>query len=219
MSQTATEPAPPRTRAGPTTLPAEADDETLAALAAGSPRARTLLLDRYRGLARHKAGRFFLQGGDRDDVLQEALIGLYKAIRDFDPDAGASFRSFAELCITRQILTAVRRTTRRKHEPLNSYLSLTCPVGTDGVRTLAETLAGPDGADPLEEVVGGDDLRRLQRVVDAALSDLEADVLELYVEGRSYRDIAGRLDRHVKAVDNALQRVKRKLADRLAPAG
>ncbi len=180
---------------------------------AGDENASTQLVRRYRSLVRCKARSYFLVGGDRDDVIQEGLIGLYKAIRDYDPSRQASFRSFAELCVTRQMITAIKTATRRKHTPLNTYVSLSRPTVTedDGERLLTDILAAKEICDPAEIVVSaweGDSVR--QGLCDS-LSTLEARVLRLYVDGCSYQEIAERLGRHAKSVDNALQRVKRKV--------
>lgn len=174
------------------------------------------LLRRYRGYARAKARSYFVVGGDREDVVQEGMIGLYKAVRDYAPETGASFRAFAELCITRQVLTAVKTATRQKHAPLNSYVSFDRPHDDDPDRTVGETLAVEDGADPLDLLVESDSLSRLQEAFDEVLSGLEVDVLQHYVDGCSYQEIAELLGRRVKSIDNALQRIKRKLEDRIA---
>lgn len=188
------------------------DDEALVArVRAGDDRAMHRLIERYRGFARAKARTYFLVGGDREDTVQEGLIGLYKAVRDFQPGHGASFRSFAELCITRQILTAVKAATRHKHAPLNTYVSFERPVDGEPDRTLADAIAVEDGADPLEQLVADDELQRLRDAFEDVLSSLETEVLDLYVEGRSYAEIAELLGRRVKSIDNALQRIKRKL--------
>ncbi|MFA9444188.1 RNA polymerase sporulation sigma factor SigH [Egicoccus sp. AB-alg6-2] len=184
----------------------------------GDERATTELLARYRGFARARARNYYLVGGDREDLAQEAMIGLFKAVRDFAPSGGCSFRSFAELCITRQVLSAVRSATRQKHAPLNGSVSLDGPPG-DGDRvagSLAETLTAGDHEDPLALLVGADEVHRLRTGLARVLSGFEAEVLELYLDGRSYDEIASRLGRHTKAVDNALQRIKRKLEDRVA---
>ena len=203
----------------------ERDDLALVAAArAGDDRALDLLLLRYRPFARNRARAYFLAGGDRDDVVQEAMIGLYKAVRDFDPDRSSSFRGFADVCVTRQVITAVKAATRQKHGPLNDYVSFSRPVGGEdgGQRELADVLPTSTGGDPADLVVSAERVRALQAHVDAALSDLETEVLRLFVEGKSYVEIAGHLQRHVKAVDNALQRIKRKLEGHLRdedPAG
>jgi len=187
------------------------DEVLLSRVRAGDDRAMVELLDRYRGFARSKARSYFLVGGDREDVIQEGMIGLYKAVRDFSDQHGTSFRSFAELCITRQILTAIKTATRQKHVPLNSYVSFDRPHERDPDRTIGESVAAEATADPLDMLVEDDDLRRLQSAFDEVLSGLEVDVLQLYVEGRSYQEIAEQLGRRVKSIDNALQRIKRKL--------
>jgi RNA polymerase sporulation-specific sigma factor len=202
-----TDPSPP-----PRRVPAGATDEQLVARSrAGDDRALVELLERYRGFARSKARSYFLVGGDREDIVQEGMIGLYKAVRDYAEGHGASFRSFAELCITRQILTAIKTATRQKHTPLNSYVSFDRPHEDDPDRTIGDSLAVETAADPLEMLVEDDDLRQLQHAFDEVLSGLETEVLQLYVEGRSYQEIAQRLGRRVKSIDNALQRIKRKL--------
>jgi RNA polymerase sporulation-specific sigma factor len=145
------------------------------------------------------------------------MIGLYKAIRDFDPELQTSFRVFAELCVTRQIVTAIRTATRQKHGPLNDYVSFERPVGAqdDGQRVLGDVLPTVAISDPADLVISAERLRGLQAHVDEVLSDLETEVLRLHVEGRSYQEIAERLERHVKSIDNALQRIKRKLEGHL----
>lgn len=197
----------------------DATDESLVEqVHQGDTDAQRELLERYKRFARAKARSYFLVGGDREDIIQEGMIGLYKAIRDYDPSHGASFRSFAELCITRQILTAIKTATRQKHVPLNSYVSFDRPQGGDGDengRTLGETIHDEIELDPLQTLVASDEVKQIQAACDELLSDLEADVLTLYVEGRSYQEIAEHLDRHVKSIDNAIQRIKRKLEQHL----
>lgn len=192
-----------------------ADDVLVERYRDGDPDALTELLRRYRGFARAKARTYFLVGGDREDVVQEGMIGLYKAVRDYSSASGASFRSFAELCITRQVLTAVKTATRQKHVPLNSYVSFDRPHDDDPERTVGDSLAVEVGADPLEMLVESDDLAQLQTAFDEVLSGLEVDVLQLYVDGRSYQEIAELLGRRVKSIDNAIQRIKRKLEQRI----
>lgn len=190
------------------------DEDLVAEAQGGDEEALSGLLRRYRKFARAKSRSYFLVGGDREDIVQEGMIGLYKAVRDYNPNEGASFRSFAELCITRQILTAIKTATRQKHFPLNSYVSFDKPHNDDPGFTVGDTLLveeQDEGGDPLAVLIASDELATLQRSVDALLSDLEANVLELYVQGRSYQEIAGMLGRHVKSIDNALQRIKRKL--------
>lgn len=194
-----------------TPLDALSDEELVEATRGGRSEALDELLVRYRRFARAKARSYFLVGGDRDDVVQEGMIGLYKAVRDYEPGHGASFRSFAELCITRQILTAIKTATRQKHTPLNSYVSFDLPQHDDSGRTVADTISAEDSTDPLTQLVQSDQLSQLRALFDEVLSELESNVLRLYVEGRSYQEIADQLGRHVKSIDNALQRIKRKL--------
>ena len=194
-------------------LAAEADEALVAMYRAGDQYAIDELLSRYRGFARVKARSYFLVGADRDDIVQEGMIGLYKAIRDYAPDREASFRAFAELCVTRQIITAVKTATRLKHVPLNTYVSLSKPVGDDEDpdRSLQDVLANTRAPDPADLVIGTEELRSMKIAFAEILSDFEAEVLHMYVEGKSYQEIAGHLDRHVKSIDNAIQRIKRKV--------
>lgn len=193
------------------------DDELVLAARSGDDAALADLLNKYRAFARVKARSYFLVGADREDIVQEGMIGLYKAIRDFNPDMQSSFRAFAELCVTRQIITAIKTATRHKHGPLNNYVSFSRPVGgdEDGERTLADVLPTVQISDPADLVVSAERIRALQAHFDEVLSDLETEVLRLYVEGKSYQEIAERLQRHVKSIDNALQRIKRKLEGHL----
>jgi RNA polymerase sporulation-specific sigma factor len=163
-----------------------------------------------------KARSYFLVGADREDIVQEGMIGLYKAIRDFQGDKQTSFRAFAQLCITRQIITAIKTATREKHIPLNSYVSLNRPMGQDDGggepdRVLVDVLSTHTMADPVEMVISSEEVRQMQTSFGEILSDLEAHVLGLYLEGKSYQEIAATLRRHVKSIDNALQRIKRKV--------
>ena len=187
----------------------------------GSADAYDRIVRRYYGFVRLKASSYFLAGGDSDDLVQEGLVGLYKAVRDFRTDRESSFRNFAELCITRQIITAVKTATRNKHTPLNQYVSFsTSPAAaTDGEPTLDEILPGPTAHDPVNQVISSEELRSLVACLSTVLSELESRVLALYLDGHSYEDDrrAARL-RH-KTVDNALQRVKRKVGAHLACAG
>ena len=179
----------------------------------GDQRASCELVKRYKGLIRCKARSYYLIGADRDDIIQEGMIGLFKAIRDYDPTRQASFHSFAELCVTRQIITAVKSSTRRKHAPLNSYVSLSRSASSDddGERLLSDILAAKEVCDPAEIVIGAWETDFIRTGVAEALSPFEAGVLRLYTNGKSYQEIADELGRHTKAVDNALQRVKRKM--------
>ena len=176
------------------------------------------LCRRYRGMIRCKARSYYLVGADREDIIQEGLIGLYKAIRDYDPTRLASFHSFAELCVTRQIITAVKSATRRKHSPLNGYVSLSrsTSMEEDGERLLSDILAAKGVCDPAEIVVAAWETNFIRTGVAEALSPFEARVLTLYSNGRSYQEIADTLGRHTKAVDNALQRVKRKMETQIS---
>jgi RNA polymerase sporulation-specific sigma factor len=189
------------------------DNELVQAARTGDDGALAELLTKYRAFARVKARSYFLVGADREDIVQEGMIGLYKAIRDFNPDMQSSFRAFAELCVTRQIITAIKTATRQKHGPLNNYVSFSRPVLTDdeGERCLGDMLPVVAISDPADLVISAERIRALQQHFDDVLSDLEAEVLRLYVDGKSYQEIAEVLKRHVKSIDNALQRIKRKL--------
>ena len=170
------------------------------------------LINKYRNFVRAKARSYFLIGADREDIIQEGMIGLYKAIRDFRNDKLSSFRAFAELCVTRQIITAIKTATRQKHIPLNSYISLNKPIyDEDSDRTLLDVLSGAKVSDPEELVISREEFVDIEARMEEILSDLEWKVLMSYLDGKSYQEIAVDLDRHVKSIDNALQRVKRKL--------
>jgi RNA polymerase sporulation-specific sigma factor len=189
-----------------------ADEHLVARALSGSNDCLERLFDRYRPLVRAKTRSYFLAGADADDVFQEGLIGLYKAMRDFDPARQVSFRSFADLCVTRQIITAVKTATRHKHGPLNSYVSLHGEHDDERRTATAEDRFFADFTDPADSVVSAAELSALEAHVSRTLSALEADVLDRYVGGETYAEIADALDRHVKAIDNALQRIKRKIA-------
>lgn len=170
------------------------------------------LMKRYKNFVRLKTRSYFLIGADREDIIQEGMIGLYKAIRDYDEDKLTSFKGFAELCITRQIITAIKTATRQKHIPLNSYISLNKPIyNEESNRTLLDVLSGVRVTDPEELMISSEELYSMENKVVELLSDLEWEVLMAYLDGKSYHEIAVELDRHVKSIDNALQRVKRKL--------
>ena len=190
-----------------------ADDELAARFQAGDRLALEALIARYRRFARAKSRGYFLVGGDADDIEQEALIGLYKAARDFRPEHQASFRAFAELCITRQIITAIKTATRQKHQPLNQYVSISGVRGGDdpGERSVEELLHSHHDGDPADNVISSERMQVMRSSMAEMLSGLEVDVLKLYVEGKSYQEIGAQLGRHVKSIDNALQRIKRKL--------
>ena len=194
------------------------DDGYLLALAKqGSPDAYERLVRRYYSFVRLKASSYFLVGGDADDLIQEGLVGLYKAIRDFRSDRESSFRNFAELCITRQIITAVKTATCNKHTPLNQYISFSSsPAGSgEGEPTLDEVMPGSTVWDPVNQVISSEELRSLVACLSTVLSELESRVLSLYLDGHSYVDIGDQLGCDCKTVDNALQRVKRKVGAHL----
>ncbi len=193
------------------------DDTFLIALAKQGDRiAYERLVKRYHGFVRLKASSYFLAGGDADDLIQEGLVGLYKAIRDFRSDRESSFRNFAELCITRQIITAVKTATRNKHTPLNQYVSFSSsPAAGEDVPTLDQMLPGPSVHDPVNQVISSEELRSLVGCLSTALSELESRVLSLYLDGYSYEQVGEQLGCDTKTVDNALQRVKRKVGAHL----
>ena len=189
------------------------DEELVERAREGSDTAIEELLRRYRHYARAKARTYFLAGADREDIVQEGMIGLYKAIRDFQADRNTAFRAFAELCITRQIITAIKTATRQKHVPLNSYVSLNKGTSSENEeeRALGDLLVGPAIADPAELVISAEEIANIRESMGRLLSSLETEVLQLYMDGKSYHEIAEMLGRHVKSIDNALQRIKRKL--------
>ncbi len=188
------------------------DEEVVEVARAGSVLAQEYLINKFRSFVRAKARSYFLIGADREDIIQEGMIGLYKAIRDFRSDKLASFKAFAELCITRQIITAIKTATRQKHIPLNSYVSLNRPIyDEDSDRTLLDIMPGTQVLDPEELVINTEEVGSMEMKITEILSDLEWQVLNSYLDGKSYLEIAEDLDRHVKSIDNALQRVKRKL--------
>lgn len=197
----------------PVTSSTLTDEDLLVLARTGDSWAVETLLVRYRNYARAKARSYFLQGGDREDIVQEGMIGLFKAVRDFKDDRESSFRAFAELCISRQIITAIKTATRFKHVPLNSYISLNKPVVSDeqDSRSMMDVLPALEASDPLEILMNTTDFASLKTCFDEILSGLEGEVLLLYLEGRSYQEIAEDLGRHVKSIDNALQRIKRKI--------
>ena len=190
------------------------DDELLTLIHQEDNQALDILINKYRNFVRAKARTYFLIGADREDIIQEGMIGLYKAIRDYDGDKLASFRGFAELCITRQILTAIKMATRQKHIPLNSYVSLDKPIyDEESDRTLLDVITGVEAIDPQELLINREKFGDLQLKLTGLLSELERKVLDLYVEGRTYQEISIELKRHEKSIDNAIQRVKRKLEE------
>ena len=178
----------------------------------GDGAALEYLLNKYKNFVRTKARSYFLIGADHEDIVQEGMIGLYKAIRDFREDRLSSFRAFAELCITRQIITAIKTATRQKHIPLNSYISLNRPIyEEDSDRTLLDVITEDTPSNPEEMLIDREDLSVIEGRIGSMLSDLEKQVLIRYIEGKSYVEISEEMNRHVKSVDNALQRIKRKL--------
>jgi RNA polymerase sporulation-specific sigma factor len=188
------------------------DEDIVDLVRLGDGDALEYLINKYRNFVRAKARSYFLIGADREDIVQEGMIGLYKSIRDFKGDKLASFKAFAELCITRQIITAIKTATRQKHIPLNSYVSLDKPIyDEDSDRTLLDIICGTRVTDPEELIINQEEYDDIEDKISEILSDLEQQVLLLYLDGRSYQEIAVDLSRHVKSIDNALQRVKRKL--------
>ncbi|MDD4169419.1 MAG: RNA polymerase sporulation sigma factor SigH [Desulfotomaculaceae bacterium] len=188
------------------------DEDVVGFAREGDDEALEFLINKYKNFVRAKARSYFLIGADREDIIQEGMIGLYKAIRDFRVDKLSSFRAFAELCITRQIITAIKTATRQKHIPLNSYISLNKPIyDEDSDRTLLDIISSSKIADPEELIVSKEEFDNIEEKMGEILSSLEWKVLMSYLEGKSYQEIAEDLQRHVKSIDNALQRVKRKL--------
>ncbi|AIF42032.1 RNA polymerase sporulation sigma factor SigH [Virgibacillus sp. SK37] len=188
------------------------DNEVIALVQQGNSRALDFLINKYKNFVRAKARTYFLIGADREDIIQEGMIGLYKAIRDYDGEKLSSFKGFAELCVTRQIITAIKTATRQKHLPLNSYVSLDKPIyDEESDRTLLDVIAGSKAIDPQELLVNREKFGDLETKLSELLSELEKQVLHLYLDGRTYQEISVELKRHVKSIDNALQRVKRKL--------
>lgn len=189
------------------------DDEGIVQLIhQGNSRALDYLIHKYRNFVRAKARTYFLIGADKEDIVQEGMIGLYKAIRDYDGEKLSSFKAFAELCVTRQIITAIKTATRQKHIPLNSYVSLDKPIYDEETdRTLLDVIAGSKSVDPQELLINQEKYGDMEMKLSELLSELEKKVLRLYLDGKTYQEMSVDLKRHVKSIDNALQRVKRKL--------
>nr|WP_256558368.1 RNA polymerase sporulation sigma factor SigH [Halobacillus sp. A1] len=188
------------------------DEEIIERINLGQVQALDFLIDKYKNFVRAKARTYFLIGADREDIVQEGMIGLYKAIRDYQGDKLSSFKAFAELCVTRQIITAIKTATRQKHIPLNSYVSLDKPIfDEEADRTLLDVIAGSKAIDPQELMVNKERFGDIEEKISELLSDLEQKVLALYLDGKTYQEISVELNRHIKSIDNALQRVKRKL--------
>lgn len=189
-----------------------ADEQVVGLAQQGDSVAVEYLLSKYTNFVRSKARSYFLIGADHEDIVQEGMIGLFKAIRDYQAERLSSFRAFAELCITRQIITAIKTATRQKHVPLNSYVSLNKPIyDEESDRTLMDVIVEGRAQNPEELIIGRENLVSFRDQVDRVLSGLEQDVLNAYLDGKSYQEIADKLGRHVKSIDNALQRVKRKM--------
>jgi len=196
------------------------DEEIVAQAQQHDDAAVEYLLYKYKNFVRSKARSYFLIGADHEDIVQEGMIGLFKAFRDFRPDKLASFHAFAEICVTRQIITAIKTATRQKHIPLNSYVSLNKPIyEEESDRTLMDVITEGRSADPEELLIGRESYVSIESRIDEALSPLERRVLAAYLDGKSYQEIAQMLDRHVKSIDNALQRVKHKLEKLMAERG
>ena len=188
------------------------DEEVVVLAQNGDGQALAYLLNKYKNFVRSKARSYFLIGADHEDIVQEGMIGLYKAIRDFKQEKLSSFRAFAELCITRQIITAIKTATRQKHIPLNSYVSLNKPLyDEESDRTLLDILMEGSTGNPEDMIINQENLGNIHQKINEVLSGLEQEVLAAYLDGKSYQEIAEALGRHVKSIDNALQRVKRKL--------
>ncbi|MPQ42369.1 RNA polymerase sporulation sigma factor SigH [Clostridium tarantellae] len=190
----------------------ESDEKIVIIAKGGNERALEYIINKYEQFVKAKAKSYFLIGADKEDIYQEGMIGLYKAIRDFNPNKLASFKGFAELCITRQIITAIKTATRQKHIPLNTYVSLNKPMyEEESDRTLLDVLEGLTITDPEEVIISKEEVQHIEKEIEKVLSELELEVLNSYLDGKSYQEIACDLDRHAKSIDNALQRVKRKL--------
>lgn len=188
------------------------DDKILEQIKCGNNFALEFLINKYKNFVRSKAKTYFLIGADKEDIVQEGMIGLFKAIRDFNDEKSVSFRAFAEICITRQIITAIKTATRQKHMPLNSYISLNKPVfEEEGERALIETINNDRNSDPEYLFISKEELNGIEGKMNEILSPLELEVLYSYLNGSSYQEIAVTLDKPVKSIDNALQRVKKKL--------
>ena len=188
------------------------DEEVVLEAQKGNNRAQEYLIAKYENFVKSKAKSYFLIGADKEDIYQEGMIGFYKAIRDFKPDKFTSFKAFAEICVTRQIITAIKTATRQKHIPLNTYVSLNKPIYEDeSDRTLIDVLSSIAISDPEELIISQEQLKFIEEEIAKVLSGLELEVLTSYLDGKSYQEIASDLDRHEKSIDNALQRVKRKL--------
>lgn len=190
----------------------ETEEEVVVKAKNGDVRAQEYIISKYENFVKSKAKSYFLIGADKEDIYQEGMIGLYKAIRDFNYQKSTSFKAFAELCVTRQIITAIKTATRQKHIPLNTYISLNKPVSDEeSDRTLLDIISSITITDPEELIISQEQKEFIEAEIEKVLSDLEIQVLQSYLDGKSYQEIACDLDRHSKSIDNALQRVKKKL--------
>ena len=188
------------------------DEQLIEGIRAGDREAERILYERYKQFVRSRAHSYFLIGADHEDLVQEGMLGLYKAVCEYDAGKAASFKSFAEVCVTRQILSAIKNATRKKHTPLNNYISLNrSPVEANGEFTLLDTVRSLRVADPEEVIIGRENFDRLVVYLEQVLSPMERRVLELYLDGYSYPQIAAAIEKPLKSVDNAMQRVKHKL--------
>ena len=188
------------------------DEEIVLKAKGGNKLAQEKIINKYEQFVRNKAKSYFLIGADKEYIYQEGMIGLYKAIRDFNPEKLTSFKGFAELCITRQIITAIKTATRQKHIPLNTYVSLNKPMyEEESDRTLLDVIEGLTVSDPEELIIGREEVNHIEKEISKVLSELELEVLMSYLDGKTYQEIACDLDRQAKSIDNALQRVKKKL--------
>lgn len=193
------------------------EEEIVAEAKEGNSLAQEIIINKYEAFIRGKSRSYFLIGADKEDIYQEGMIGLYKAIRDFKNEKETSFKAFAELCITRQIITAIKTATRQKHIPLNTYVSLNKPIYEDeSERTLLDVIVGLKITNPEDVVISKEEVANIERKMSKVLSGLELEVLNSYLDGKSYQEIAVDLDREAKSIDNALQRVKRKLEKSLS---
>ncbi|MBQ2770668.1 MAG: RNA polymerase sporulation sigma factor SigH [Clostridia bacterium] len=192
------------------------DEELIPLIKAGDEDAEAVLYRRYKQVVRSKARTYFLAGADREDLIQEGMIGLYKAVYDFNPEKQPTFKAFAEMCIKRQIITAIKSATRKKHMPLNNSISLDRQVfDGESERTLIEMLQSARVSDPEEAFISREDYETIARNIEERLTPLEKSALSYYIKGFSYQHIAKELNRSVKCIDNAIQRVKKKLEDQL----
>lgn len=188
------------------------EEEVVIEAKKGNVKAQEYVISKYEGFVKSKSKSYFLIGADKEDIYQEGMIGLYKAIRDFNPEKLTSFKGFAELCITRQIITAIKTATRQKHIPLNTYVSLNKPMyEEESDRTLLDVIEGLTVSDPEELIIGREEVNHIEKEISKVLSELELEVLMSYLDGKTYQEIACDLDRQAKSIDNALQRVKKKL--------